>query len=98
MPAPVISVSSVSASRLIFFFLLVFKLDLICFNVIQSKKNTIRDGGTTAHAYTIDTVEMVYTVDMIYTVDIVYTVDMTHNEESFRTHLSCSNVSMGKTG
>ena len=76
MPAPVISVSSVSASRLIFFFLLVFKLDLICFNVIKSKKNTIRDGGTTAHAYTIDTVEMVYTVDMIYTVDIVYTVDM----------------------
>ena len=51
-----------------FFFLLVFKLDLICFNVIKSKKNTIRDGGTTAHAYTIDTVEMVYTVNMIYTV------------------------------
>ena len=43
----------------------------------------------------IDTVDTVNTVD---TVDMVYTVDMTHNEESFHTGLSCSNVSMGKTG
>ena len=38
------------------------------------------------------------TVDTVDTVDMVYTVDMTYNEESFHTRLSCSNVSMGKTG
>ena len=38
------------------------------------------------------------TVDTVDTVDMVYTVDMTHNEESFHTRQSCSNVSMGKTG
>ena len=37
-------------------------------------------------------------VDTVDTVDIVYTVDMTHNDESFHTLLSCSNVSMGMTG
>ena len=74
-----------------FFFLLVFKLDLICFNVIKSKKNTIRDGGTTAHAYTIDTVEMVYTVDMIYTVDMVYTA---YPVNTIQNALHCLNSSM----
>ena len=50
--------------------------------------------------YAVDTVDMINTADMVYsvdTVDMVYTVDMTHNEESFQTRLSCSNVSMGKT-
>ena len=46
----------------------------------------------------IDTVDTVNTVDTVDTVDMVYTVDMTHNEESFQSRLSCSNVSMGKTG
>ena len=58
---------------------------------IYDDKNTIRNEDSTA-LYTVYTV---YTVD---TVDMVYTVDMTHNEESFHTGLSCSNVSMGKTG
>ena len=42
------------------------------------KRNTIRDGGSTAlkAADTVDTVDMAYTVDMVYIVDIVYTVDM----------------------
>ena len=38
------------------------------------------------------------TVDTVDTVDMVYTTDMMHNEKSFHTRLSCSNVSMGKTG
>ena len=42
------------------------------------KKNTIRDGGSTAlyAAYTIYTVYTVDTVDMVYTGDMVCTVDM----------------------
>ena len=47
---------------------------------------------------TTDTVDSVDTVETVDTVDMVYTVDMTHNEESFQSRLSCSNVSMGKTG
>ena len=47
---------------------------------------------------TVDTVDNVDTVDTVDNVDMVYTLDMTHNEESFHTRLSCSNVSMGKTG
>ena len=48
--------------------------------------------------YTVDAVDAVDTVDTVDKVDMVYTVDMTHNEESFHTLLSCSNVSMGMTG
>ena len=42
------------------------------------RKNTIRDGGSTAlyTALTVDSVYMVYSVDMVYTVDMVSTVDM----------------------
>ena len=47
---------------------------------------------------TVNTVDSVVIVDTVDIVDMVYTVDMTHNEESFHTRLSCSNVSMGKTG
>ena len=37
------------------------------------KRNTIRDGGSTAlkTADTVDTVDMAYTVDMVYSVDII---------------------------
>ena len=47
------------------------------------RKNTIRDGGSTAlyAAYTVDTiytVDMVYTVNMVYTIDFVYTFDMVY--------------------
>ena len=41
---------------------------------------------------------MIDTVDTVDTVEMNYTVDMTHNEESFHTRLSYSNVSMGQTG
>ena len=69
----------------------------------MKQKTTIRDGSSTAlyAAYTVNSVATVDTVNTVYTVDtvdMVYTVDMTHNEESFHTCLSCSNVSMGKTG
>ena len=47
------------------------------FTRVQSIKNTIRDGGSTAlyAVYTVYTVDMVYTFDMVYNVDMVYTVD-----------------------
>ena len=54
-------------------------------------KNTIRDGVSTA-------LYAVYTIDTVDTVDMVNSVDMTHNGESFQSHLSSSNISMGKTG
>ena len=60
----------------------------------------IRDGCSIAlyTACTVDTVYTIDTVDTVDTVDMIYTVHMTYIEESFQSRLSCSNVSMEKTG
>ena len=42
-----------------------------------------------------NTIWRLYAAHTVDTVDMIYTVDMTHNEESFKKRLSCSNVSMG---
>ena len=83
---------------------MIFHFQATCFPACRSYstheaqvKISIKDGGSTA-LYAVCTVDIVDTVDTVDTVDMVYTVDMTHNEESFHTRLSCSNVSMGKTG
>ena len=46
----------------------------------RRKKNTTRDGGSTAlkvadTVYTVDTVNMFYTVDMVCSVDTVYKIE-----------------------
>ena len=55
--------------------------------MINTLKNIIRDGGSTALYTTcaVDTVDMVYTFDIVYTIDTVYTI---------QTALHCLNNSM----
>ena len=67
----------------------------LCAAYTVDRVNTV---DTVDNVDTVDTFDTVDTVDTVDAVDMVYTVDMTHNEESFHTRLSCSNVSMGKTG
>ena len=49
------------------------------------KRNTIRDGGSTAlkTADTVDTVDMAYTFEMIYTVDMFYAVDIVYTVDKW---------------